>query len=120
MNQSARFGFRVSLALVLFGVLALAHARIDLRAEAASAADARATYNAKCARCHGRDGRGKTARGRRTRARDLTDASWQDDVSDERLFNSINRGRGKMPSFKKSLSESEIDALVNHLRRLRR
>jgi mono/diheme cytochrome c family protein len=41
-------------------------------------------------------------------------------VSDERLFNSINNGRGKMPSFKKHLSENEVDALVSYVRRLRR
>lgn len=89
-------------------------------ARVSSAADARATYNAKCANCHGRDGRGKTARGRRTHARDLTDANWQNDVSDERLFNSIHNGRGKMPAFKKAVSENEIDALVALVRRLRR
>ena len=85
-----------------------------------SAADARSTYNAKCANCHGRDGRSNTGRGRRTHSRDLTDANWQSDVSDERLFNSIHNGRGKMPAFKKSLSENEIDALVGLVRSLRK
>ena len=84
------------------------------------AADARATFNSKCATCHGRDGRGQTKRGRRTHTRNLTEAAWQDDVSDERLFNSINNGRGKMPAFKKYLSENEVDALVSYVRRLRR
>ena len=84
------------------------------------AADARSSYNTKCASCHGRDGRSKTARGRRTHSRDLTDANWQNDVSDERIFNTINNGRGKMPGFKKSLSENEIEALVGYVRRLRR
>lgn len=88
--------------------------------KAASAADTRSTFNAKCATCHGRDGRGRTARGRRTHTRDLTDASWQNDISDERLFNSIHNGRSRMPAFKKSLSESEIDALVTFVRQLRR
>jgi mono/diheme cytochrome c family protein len=85
-----------------------------------SAADARATFNSKCATCHGRDGRGQTRRGRRSHTRDLTAAAWQDDVSDERLFNSINNGRAKMPAFKKHLSENEMDALVAYVRRLRR
>ena len=84
------------------------------------AADTAATYARQCSACHGGDGRGRTRRGRQTHARDLTDGGWQDDVSDERLFNSINNGRGKMPPFKKKLSESEIDALVAHVRRLRR
>ena len=50
----------------------------------------------------------------------MTDASWQDDVSDERLFNSISNGRGKMPSFRKKMSENDIDALVAYVRRIRR
>ena len=50
----------------------------------------------------------------------MTDAAWQDDVSDERLFNSINNGRGKMPAFRKKISENDIDALVAYVRRMRR
>ena len=88
--------------------------------EAASAADARTIYNRQCVSCHGRDGRGQTRKGRQTRARDMTMAEWQDDVSDERLFNSISNGRGKMPAFRKKLSENDIDALVSLIRRMRR
>jgi cytochrome c6 len=86
----------------------------------AFAADAARTYNSKCATCHGRDGRSKTVRGRRTHSRNLSSSEWQNDVSDERIFNSISNGKGKMPSFKKSLTESQIDELVNYVRRLRR
>ena len=86
----------------------------------AVAADAATIYNRQCVSCHGRDGRGRTRRGRQARARDMTDASWQDDVSDERLFNSISNGRGKMPSFRKKISENDIDALVAYVRRMRR
>lgn len=53
-------------------------------------------------------------------ARDLTSAEWQDSVSDERIYNSISNGKGKMPAFKKKLSDSQIDELVNYVRRLRR
>jgi mono/diheme cytochrome c family protein len=86
----------------------------------AGAPDAASTYNNKCAKCHGRDGRSKTSWGRRTHARDISSGEWQNDVSDERIFNSIRNGKGKMPSYKKSLSESQIDGLVNHVRRLRK
>src|SRR5687768_15604100 len=51
----------------------------------AALADAATIFSRQCVSCHGRDGRGRTRRGRQTRARDMTDASWQDDVSDERL-----------------------------------
>ena len=105
--------------LCLFFMMAIA-LRFTPTNVSASAADARTAFNAKCVKCHGRDGRGRTTQGRRTHARDMTDASWQNDVTDERLFNSITNGRGKMPAFKKSLNENQIDELVNYVRRLRR
>ena len=86
----------------------------------AAAADAGTIYNRQCVSCHGRDGRGRTRKGRQTKARDMTNASWQDDVSDERLFNSISNGRGKMPAFRKKISENDVDALVAYVRRMRR
>ncbi|MFY9620434.1 MAG: cytochrome c [Pyrinomonadaceae bacterium] len=86
----------------------------------AAVADAATIYNRQCVSCHGRDGRGRTRRGRQTHARDVTAASWQDDVSDERLFNSISNGRGKMPAFRKKITENDIDALVAYIRRMRR
>ena len=84
------------------------------------AADAASIYNPQCESCHGRDGRGRTRKGRQTHARDMTDASWQNDVSDERLFNSISNGRNKMPAFHKKISQNNIDALVAYVRRMRR
>ncbi len=86
----------------------------------ATAGDARSVYNAKCASCHGRDGRASSRHSRHEKARDLTTAEWQDSVSDERIYNSISNGKGKMPGFKKKLSDGQIDELVNYVRRLRR
>lgn len=107
----------------LLTAMFVANAAFSLERSSVSAAmapDAAATFNSKCAKCHGRDGRAKTFWGRRTHARDLSSSEWQNDVSDERLFNSITNGKGKMPSYKKSLSESQIDELVNYVRRLRK
>jgi mono/diheme cytochrome c family protein len=86
----------------------------------ASPIDARSTFDAKCAKCHGKDGRGKSMRGKLIHARDLTSAQWQNDVTDERLFNSVSNGRGKMPSFKKQFSDADIDALVAYVRNLKK
>jgi cbb3-type cytochrome c oxidase subunit III len=83
--------------------------------------DAAAIYAKDCATCHGRDGRGKTMKGKFKHARNLTEAQWQDSVSDERIFNSINNGKGKnMPAFGKKISETEIDALVRYVRGLKK
>lgn len=107
-------------ALSFFSVVAFASRGVAKETDASAGGDAATIFNSKCAKCHGRDGRSKTMRGKFTHARDLTDAGWQNDVSDERLFNSISNGKGKMPSFKKSISDSDIDALVSYVRRLRK
>jgi len=80
------------------------------------------TYRRYCVSCHGTDGKAKTSKGKYSHARDLTDAQWQDDVSDERIFNSIMNGRntrGNMPSFANKLNETEVDSLVNFVRGLK-
>ena len=100
-------------------VFATAMAR-KVAALSTTAGDARSVYNAKCASCHGRDGRATSMHARHEKARDLTTGEWQDSVSDERIYNSISNGKGKMPAFKKKLSEAQIDELVNYVRRLRR
>ncbi|PYS74905.1 MAG: hypothetical protein DMF69_00360 [Acidobacteria bacterium] len=80
-------------------------------------------YSRYCSSCHGRDGRSQTSKGKYGHARDLTDAKWQDDVSDERIYNSIMHGRnggGNMPGFANKLKEKEANALVEMIRGLRR
>src|SRR2546429_9498773 len=95
--------------ILVFSHMSLTQARIHSAVFVPG--DARTTFDAKCATCHGKDGRGKTFKGKLTHARDMTDGQWQNDVTDERLFNSISNGRGKMPAFKKKLSEAQIDEL---------
>jgi|ERR1041384_2687891 mono/diheme cytochrome c family protein len=80
------------------------------------------TYRRHCISCHGSDGKGKTSKGRFSHARDLTDAQWQDDVSDERIFNSIMNGRnvrGNMPAFSNKLKENDVNSLVTFVRGLK-
>lgn len=79
-------------------------------------------YRRHCISCHGNDGRGKTLKGKFSHARDLTDAQWQSDVSDERIFNSIMNGRnvrGNMPAFAKKLNDQDVESLVDFVRRLK-
>lgn len=79
-------------------------------------------YARYCASCHGADGRSKTSKGKFSHARDLTDAQWQEDVTDERIFNSIMNGRnvrGNMPAFSDKLNEKEGDELVRYVRKFR-
>ena len=124
MKGRMKFGLVVMLVVAGFSIFALARATktepLSNEHAAMMSSDAGGIYGSKCAKCHGRSGNGKTVRGKLDHARDLTDANWQNDVSDERLFNSISNGRKKMPAFKKSLSEAQIDALVAYVRRLKR
>jgi mono/diheme cytochrome c family protein len=79
-------------------------------------------YRRHCVSCHGNDGRAKTSKGKFSHARDLTDPQWQDEVSDERIFNSIMNGRnvrGNMPAFANKLNEKETNSLVDFVRRLK-
>ncbi|HEV2884541.1 MAG TPA: cytochrome c [Pyrinomonadaceae bacterium] len=78
-------------------------------------------YRKNCASCHGKDGRAKTFKAKFNKARDISDATWHESVSDERVFNSIMNGRGKkMPAYSKKLSVQEIESLVSFVRSLRR
>ena len=79
-------------------------------------------YRRYCVSCHGSDGKAKTSKGKYSHARDLTDAQWQADVSDARIFNSIMNGRsvrGNMPAFSNKLKQKEVDSLVSFVRGLK-
>ena len=79
-----------------------------------------ALFQKNCARCHGKDGRAKTFRGKFNHARDLTSPNWQASIADEHIFVSISKGKGKMPAFQRILSGNEIAALVTYVRMLKR
>ena len=76
-------------------------------------------YRRYCVSCHGSDGRAKTSKGKFGHARDLTDAQWHEEVTDERIFNSIMNGRnkrGNMPAFSNKISQQEAESLVKFVR----
>jgi mono/diheme cytochrome c family protein len=108
--------------LFVFSVVTLGGAFATRTGNAVSiaASDSTAASYAKyCASCHGSDGRAKTAKGKRNHARSFADLEWQNRVSDERIFNSIMNGKGKMPGYGKKLSEQVIDSLASYVRTLR-
>lgn len=112
----------ITWALTLTGFVASTTGSVDAQNNALSTnpGTAAAIYGKRCSSCHGKDGRAKTLKGKLRSARNLTDPKWQADVSDERVFNSIMNGRGKMPSYGKKLSEAEIDLLVSYVRGLQK
>ncbi len=82
--------------------------------------DASVLFDKHCDTCHGKDGQAKTFKAKFNHARNLADPKWQSEVSDERLFNSISNGKGKMPAFGKKLSEAQINALVSYVRKVKK
>lgn len=74
-----------------------------------------ALYAQHCARCHGADGKSKTALGKTFKAPDLTTSRVQS-RSNNRLTSSIKNGRGNMPGFSKKLSAQDITALIAYVR----
>ena len=46
-----------------------------------------------CAKCHGEDGRAETERGKKVKARNFTDAEWQQGKTDAELIDSVTNGK---------------------------
>jgi mono/diheme cytochrome c family protein len=70
-----------------------------------------ATYKAKCASCHGADGKGKEA----LKTQDFASAAVQN-MSDAELTTIITDGKGKMPAYGKSLKPDQVKDLVAYIR----
>src|SRR6266568_7960250 len=75
------------------------------------AQDAAAIFKTKCAACHGPDGKGDTAVGKKLGVRDFASPEVQKQ-SDDELAAIINDGKNKMPSYKKSLKSEQVKDLV--------
>jgi mono/diheme cytochrome c family protein len=115
-----KFAFAVLIFAITFGAILIGPVQSG-EISMSAARSAAQLYSKNCASCHGRDGRAKTLKAKFNHARNLADSSWQNDVSDERLFNSIMNGKGKkMPAYGKKFSEQEIESLVSYVRALKK
>ncbi len=75
-------------------------------------------YNARCATCHGRDGKAKTPIGVKLKTADLTQGAVWKDLTDAVIIKVIDEGTADkaMPPYKGSFSAEETAALVKYLR----
>ena len=76
-----------------------------------------ATYKAKCATCHGADGKGDTPAGKSTKVRSFADPEVVK-ASDGDLAGIIEKGKSKMPGYGKSMKPDEIKDMVAYIRSL--
>lgn len=82
-------------------------------------ADAAADYKAKCATCHGPDGKGDTAMGKTIKVKDLASADVQKQ-SDADLTTIIEKGKKPMPGYQGKLTKEQIDGLAKYVRSLKK
>jgi len=84
---------------------------------AAFGADAGALWAQNCASCHGKDGSGNTAKGKKLGVKDY---NKEQGFSDAEAANVISNGKGKMKAYKGKLSDADVKALVAYVRGLKK
>lgn len=96
-------------AAILFFVVVPAHAQNE----------GATLFKAKCAPCHGADGKGDTSMGKVLKVADLGSEEVQKQT-DAQLTDSISNGKGKMPGYKGKLTDAQIKQLVEFIRSLKK
>jgi cytochrome c553 len=102
-------------------ILTVIIAVIAISALSARAADAKATYEKDCAKCHGADGKGDTKMGKKYSCKDYTDAKVQAELKDDAAIKAIKEGyKDKEDKVvmkpAEGLSDDEIKGLVAYMR----
>ncbi|HEV2401202.1 MAG TPA: cytochrome c [Candidatus Sulfotelmatobacter sp.] len=99
-----------SFQLVLLVVVAVG--LVALSVSPAFADDAAATFKAKCAMCHGPEGKGG-----KMGTRDFASPEVKAET-DAQLTEIITKGKGKMPAYGGKLSDADVKGLVTYIRGL--
>jgi mono/diheme cytochrome c family protein len=108
---------RLAVIVIVLAVLGGCDRRV-----AGGSADGAEVFAQACASCHGPEGIPPAAMEARLGVKDLTAAELHQRLSDADLRRQIALGSAdhKMPAFGSVLSEEQLEALVAHLRSLRR
>ena len=96
----------------------LTAALLTLSIAGACAEDAAALYKSKCQACHGPDGKGDTAAGKKVRVKDFHSPEVAK-LSDDELFDITKKGKDKMPGYDKKLTDDQIKELITYIRSLK-
>jgi cytochrome c6 len=95
--------------------LVLGCAFVVLASVSTRADDSGPLFKAKCAACHGPDGKGETSMGKMMKVRDMSSEDVQKQT-DAALTDIITNGKGKMPAYKGKLTDDQIKQLVGFIR----
>lgn len=116
MNNGIKVKVLFLLTAIITSSYALAAGGSANLTSATTVADGAALYAAKCAICHGKDGRG-LPNWRSKGQPDFSDAKWQKARTDAQIADATKNGKGKfMPAFKAKMSDEEITAVVARIR----
>ncbi len=85
-------------------------------------------WRAKCASCHGADGKGQTEQGKKMAVADMTTAEWQGGITDDKMKAAIDDGfkrdkngvHQEMDAYKAKLKPEVVDGLVAYVRGLKK
>ena len=111
------FGISVLLAGVGLAVV-LASSAGDRSVAAAAAASAQDVYLDKCSVCHGQDGAGNTAKGRKLKVKNVRSPEVQK-LSEAEMIDIVAKGKGKdMDGFGKELGDDMVKQVVAYYRSL--
>ena len=76
-------------------------------------------FRERCARCHGKDGKGGDAKDDMPSIPDFSDATWHKSRTNAQLSASILDGKGKqMPAFRERLKAEDVKAVLAYIRTL--
>ena len=96
-----------------------------LSVSAAESKDSKKLYDDQCAKCHGPNGKGQSAMGKKLGCKDYTDAKVQEALKDEDAVKAIKEGYkdkdGKQvmkPA--EGLSDADIKGLVAYMRKFKK
>ena len=106
----------VSALTVLYAAQAAAAAPPDKKTER--------LWKAKCASCHGAEGKADTEKGKEMGMRDMSGAVWQKELTDDALKKAIGEGvkrekdgkKQEMDPFNDKLKPDQVEALVGYVR----
>ena len=107
-------------------VLALLFFAMSTRASADEAAASR-NFKAKCAACHGPDGKGKTKQGEKMKIADMTSAAFKKEMTPDKIKTTILEGltrdkegvKQEMKGLKGKIPDDQLDELVAYVRGLK-
>jgi cbb3-type cytochrome c oxidase subunit III len=98
----------------------LAVLSVAASAGAAPKVDGKSLFSAKCAVCHGADGRAQSDYGKQHAIPDFTSKAWSAQHSEKELIATVTDGEleADMPAFGGQLSADQIKAVVGYVRQL--